>query len=249
MAYEALAAEYDPLTQDVDYEELADYLTELLTARGAKDGLLLDLACGTGTLSCILAERGYEVIGADVSPEMLTLAQSKAYSVREGTVPPVFVMQDMRTLDLFGTVGAAVCTLDGINHLLDEDELRETLHRLWLFIEPGGTLIFDINTPYKLRDMDGQAFLDEVEDTFCAWSVAETDEEDIFEFCIDIFTKSGKLWRRSSESFCERAWEIDFLKNELAAAGFGKIEVFGDRTGELPSDDEYRVFFVAERSK
>ncbi len=247
MAYEALAGEYDPLTRDVDYPAIADYLCGLLSERGINDGLLLDLACGTGTLSWELARRGYEVIGADASAEMLMIAQGKDDGSEK--IPPVFIMQDMQTLDLYGTVRAAVCTLDGLNHLLTLDELREALHRLDLFIEPGGALIFDVNTPLKFARMDGQAYLDETEDVFCAWSVAQTDEKEIYEYCIDIFTRGRRGWDRSSESFCERAWSLDLLEKELARAGFEDIRRYGDRTNEAPAEDEQRVFFASKRKE
>ena len=186
-------------------------------------------------------------MGVDSSPEMLSIAQSKAFSVDEASIPPVFIMQDMRSLDLFGTVRAAVCTLDGINHILEESELRETFRRLSLFIEPGGTLVFDINTPYKLSKMDGCAFLDETDDVFCAWSTVETEKSGIFEFCIDVFTRRGKLWHRETESFSERAWKKKDIEKMLTASGFGEIEVFGDRKNCPPADDEYRVFIAAKR--
>ena len=245
MAYEALAGEYDPLTRDVDYRALADYLCDMLGELGRTDGLLLDLACGTGTLSWELARRGFEVIGADASAEMLMVAQGKGTGAEN--IPPVFIMQDMRTLDLYGTVGAAVCTLDGLNHLLTVEELRDALHRLYLFIEPGGALIFDVNTPWKFAQMDGRAYLDETEDIFCAWSVALTDVPERYEYCIDIFTKEKRGWRRQSESFCERAWDLDLLREELSRAGFEEIRLYGDETRDAPRPEELRVFFTARR--
>lgn len=250
MSYSVLAAGYDPLTRDVNYEELADYLAGRLGGRGVPEGgLLLDLACGTGSLACALAERGYEVIGVDSSPDMLSVAQSKAYDVSDTQPRPVFIMQDMRSLDLYGTVAGAVCTLDGLNHILDEDGFDEVLRRLALFIEPGGCLVFDINTPCKLRGLDGHAFLDEAEreGIFCAWSVADTGEDGVYEFCIDVFTRRGKLWERRTESFCERAWEPDWIRGRLERHGFGDIEVFGDRSDAQPGADEQRIFFVARR--
>jgi len=248
MAYECLAGEYDPLTRDVDYEGLADYLIGKFVRMGIRDGLILDLACGTGTLSCLLARRGYEVIGVDVSADMLTVAQSKMYAEDwTGLTAPVFIMQDMRELDLYGTVRAAVCTLDGFNHILGDKDLCEILRRLRLFIEPGGALIFDVNTPDKFRRMDGQAYLDETESVFCAWSVALTDEKDIYQYEINLFEKNGKLWRRSCEGFCERAWSPEQLAEMLERAGFGEIRFFGDRSDSAPAAGEQRIFVMAKR--
>ena len=144
-AYEALAGVYDALTEDVDYERRGDYLEKLLKRSCIPVRTVLDLACGTGELTAILTERGYEMIGVDASPDMLSQARQKAEDLTGE--PPVFLNQSMPELDLYGTVDAAVCCLDSLNYLTSPRDVQKTLERLHLFISPGGLLVFDVNTP------------------------------------------------------------------------------------------------------
>ena len=166
-SYQALAGTYDALTGDVGYEQRADYLEKLFQKSRIPVHTVLDLACGTGTMTWILTGRGYELIGVDASEEMLAAAMDKSGCV-EG-VQPIFLHQSMPRLDLYGTVDAAICCLDSLNYLTNPGDVQRTFARLHLFIAPGGTLIFDINTVEKLAALDGQVFLDETEDTYCVW--------------------------------------------------------------------------------
>ena len=146
-SYSALAASYDELTQDVGYEKRAAFVEKLFLRSHIPVHTVLDLACGTGTMTALLTERGYELIGVDGSEDMLLEAREKAQTLTG--VPPLFLHQSMPELDLYGTVEAAICCLDSLNYLIDAREVRETFRRLHLFIAPGGTLIFDVNTPEK----------------------------------------------------------------------------------------------------
>lgn len=150
--YADFAAFYDRLTDDVGYPQRADYIAELLMEHGMKKGIVLDLACGTGSLTLELSKRGYEMIGVDASPDMLCAAQEKC---AQAGAEVLFLCQPMEALDLYGTVNAAVCTLDSLNHITDPDTLREVLRRVSLFLEPGGLFVFDVNTPYKHREVLG----------------------------------------------------------------------------------------------
>ena len=161
-AYGALAAWYDGFTGDVPYAALADYYESLLLREGQARLTLLDLCCGTGTLTMLLARRGHELIGVDRSPEMLSVAAEKAAAM-EGITPPLLLCQEASELDLYGTVQGAYCCLDGMNYLPPED-LPELFRRLHLFIEPGGRFVFDFHAPAHLRALDGEVFVDETED-------------------------------------------------------------------------------------
>ena len=165
--YEALAGAYDALTEDVGYAQRADFLEKLLRRSAIPVKLVLDLACGTGTMTWLLTQRGYEVIGVDGSEDMLAAAMSKGGQA--AGVPPVFLHQSMPKLDLYGTVDAAVCCLDSLNYLTDPEDVRRTFRRLHLFVAPGGMLVFDVNTVAKLQALDGQVFLDETDDPYCVW--------------------------------------------------------------------------------
>ena len=128
---------------------------------------VLDLACGTGSLTCRLAERGYEMIGVDQSEEMLAVAAEKGRAVQGEK--PIFLHQSMQELDLYGTIDACVCCLDSVNYVTRPADLRRAFQRVHLFLMPGGVFLFDVNTPEKLRNLDGQMFMDETDDTYCVW--------------------------------------------------------------------------------
>lgn len=240
--YEALAGGYDELTGDVPYEAFADYYEKLFAERGVTPLLLLDLACGTGTLACILAGRGYELIAVDASEPMLMRAYEKARAL-SGAVAPLLLCQELARLDLYGTADAAYCSLDGLNYVPPED-LAQVFRRLHLFIAPAGLLIFDINSPERLRSLDGQMFVDETDDMLCLWRAQFNEDEKLLCYGMDIFARQRKLWRRDFEEHIEYAHEPERLGRLLEEAGFGRIEIRDDG----PQSIDGRIFFVAERS-
>ena len=201
---------------------------------------LLDLCCGTGTLTCLLAERGYEMIAADASYDMLMQAREKAAVLPSDCVPPLLLCQSAEELDLYGTVDAAVCSLDGFDYLQPED-LPEVLHRLHLFIRPGGLLIFDIRTPESFEALDGEVFLDETDDVLCLWRAELTDG--VMRFGMDLFEREGDLWSRESEEHVEYVHTPELLTNLLRQQGFGEIRT----TSEGPQGDQGRLFFISVR--
>ena len=243
-SYESLARFYDALTTDVGYERRADYLEKLFKESRIPVRTVLDLACGTGTLTCLLARRGYEMIGVDGSEDMLAQAQQKSWEL-EGE-RPLFLHQSMTELDLYGTVEAAVCALDSINDLTSSRDLRATLERLRLFIAPGGILIFDVNSEEKLRRLDRQVFLDETEDVYCVWRSEYSRR--IVTYWMDLFSRRGDgSWSRSAELHRERAYSVEELRQALEAAGFTRIHVYGDLRKSPPREGEQRIVFTAIR--
>ena len=242
--YDHLAICYDELTGDVAYEQRADYLEKLFRRAAMPVRTVLDLACGTGTMTWLLTGRGYEMIGVDGSAEMLAVAMGKYGQV--GGIPPIFLQQTMPRLDLYGTVDAAICCLDSLNYLTRPADVRRTLQRLRLFVASGGLLIFDVNTPEKFRALDGQVFLDETEDTYCVWRTEYNRR--ICTYYMDLFRreKSGG-WRRSLEIHRERCYTVDELTAWLTEAGFGKIRVYGDRKLRRPAGGEQRIYFSCVR--
>lgn len=239
-AYGPLAFWYDRLTLDIPYEAFVDFYEKEFSADGGEFKILLDLCCGTGTLTWLLAERGYEMIAADASPDMLMQAASKAAEV---SVPPLFLCQDASALDLYGTVDAAVCSLDGMNYI-PESELPEVFHRLHLFVRPGGLLIFDIKTPEWFRSVDGSVSVDETEDMLCLWRAEFDTEENAICYGMDIFSKSGSLWRRDSEEHIEYAHSPELLAELLEIAGFENVRLCCD----CPQSDGGRLFITAKRN-
>ena len=246
-AYDALAASYDALTEDVQYEKRADFIEKLFRRSRIPVHTVLDLACGTGAMTWLLTGRGYELIAVDNSEDMLAAAMSKSGAV-EG-VAPIFLHQSMPKLDLYGTVDAAICCLDSLNYLTRPADVQRTFQRLHLFIAPGGTLIFDVNTPEKFLRLDGQVYLDETEDAYCVWRADFSKRSQICSYYMDIFQldpASGQ-WERDVELHRERAYSVEQLTEMLQRAGFRDIRVYGDKKLRAPAADEQRIFFVARK--
>lgn len=247
-AYEALAGAYDALTADVDYERRADYLEKLFKRSQIPVRTVLDLACGTGELTAILTERGYEMIAVDGSPDMLAQAREKAAGL--AGEPPVFLNQEMPALDLYGTVDAAVCCLDSINYLTSPKDVQKTLKRLHLFISPGGLLVFDVNSMEKFAALDGQVFLDETENVYCVWRTEYERRSRLCRYWVDLFTRRPDgAWSRGGEEHLQRAYSAEELRAWLMDAGFIRVRTFGDCRMSAPRPDEQRIFFSAVRGK
>jgi len=245
-SYEFLAGCYDELTTDVGYAKWADYLEKHFARCAIPVHTVLDLACGTGSLTRELAERGYEMIGVDLSEDMLAEANEKCRDV-EGE-RPIFLHQSMDRLDLYGTIDACVCCLDSVNYVTRPAVLERAFQRVHLFLMPGGMFIFDVNTPEKLRSLDGQVFLDETVDTYCVWRAEYSARRRICTYAMDLFrlTESG-LWERGEELHEEYAYEPDELEEMLRRAGFTGIKRYGERRMRAPREGEQRVFFVARK--
>lgn len=243
--YGSFAEYYDSLTSNVDYIKTAEYVSDILSENGINKGILLDLACGTGTMSLIMAQKGYDVIGVDNSPEMLGEAREKALEAGEDIL---FLCQDMCSIDLYGTVDCTVCLLDSLNHLESEEELLEAFKRVSLFTVPGGLFVFDVNTEYKHKYVLGDnTFVYDNDDVYCVWQNEYDDESKTVEIFLDFFQEENGLYRRSSEYFAERAFSDSDIKNLLSEAGFTDIKAYGELRKTAPSDTEERVFYVARK--
>ena len=246
MAYEYLAQCYDQFTEDVDYERWADYVERHFARSRLPIHTVLDLACGTGSLTRLLALRGYEMIGADISEEMLAQAAEKCRGA--GDPEPIFLHQAMEELDLYGTIDACVCCLDSVNYVTRSGKLARAFQRVHTFLMPGGLFLFDINTPDKLRGLDGQMFLDEMEDAYCVWRADYAPRRRICTYGMDIFQRTeGDLWQRWEEVHEEFAYEPEELEQMLRQAGFRQIKQFGELRMRAPRAGEGRIFFAARK--
>lgn len=241
-SYETLAESYDLFTSDVDYEKWADYYEQLFARHNIKPEMILDLACGTGTLSVELAKRGYDMTSVDASPDMLAQAMQKADELSN---KPLFLCQSMEELDLYGTVDAVVCALDSLNYLLTFDALKQTFDRLKFFVRPGGIVIFDVNTEFKFTNMDGMSYIRDEEDHFCAWSAEYSDG--ICRMTMDIFDRVGDLWNRSEEEHIERAHSDEEIEEAFSNAGFKLLTKYDELSFEEANYTSERVFWVIER--
>ncbi len=245
-AYEALAASYDRLTNDVDYEATVDFYYEILKREGLSPRTVVDLACGTGSVTAILARRGLETIGVDMSVEMLTQAQQKTAGLDN---PPHFLCCPLEQLWLPRGVDLAVCALDSLDYITDPAACREAIRRTYKALNPGGIFIFDVNTPEKLRAMDGQMFLDEDEDVFCLWRGEFDEQTNICSYGMDLFQRKGDLWTRSFEEHQEYAYSAEELTAYLKEAGFSHIRIYADRRMEPPREGEQRIYIKARKGK
>ena len=237
-AYEALAASYDALTYDIPYEKILQFWETLLKRYRLRPKTVLDLACGTGSLSVLLAEHGYRVIGVDLSEEMLAVADEKCSHLAENR--PFFVCQPMQ-------VDSVICALDSLNYVTRPADVQKTFRRGHDALTPGGLFLFDINTPYKLEGLAGQTFLDETEDTYCVWRTEFDPKKRLCYYGMDLFQRDGEVWERSFEEHIEYAYTAEELTGWLREAGFTKIDVFGDRKCRAPKEDELRVYLAARK--
>ncbi len=243
-AYHALAQSYDRLTNDVDYEKIVAFYEAVLNKEKLRPKSAVDLACGTGSVALLLAQKGYRVTGVDMSEEMLTVAAQRA---QEQERQPMFARQLLQELKLPYGVDMAVCALDGLDYILEPEDCCQAIYRVYKALNPGGIFIFDVNTPEKLRAMDGQVFLDEDDDVYCVWRGEYDEKTNICSYGMDLFQREGDVWLRSFEEHREYAYSISQLTDYLKSAGFTRIRVYADGLLEAPRAGEQRIYFSARK--
>lgn len=241
-SYQTLSAYYDRFTDDVGYEQWADFFEQLFAREGIRPKLVLDLACGTGSLTRLLAERGYDMIGADASPEMLMQAMQNTIDCDPR---PLLINQRMEELDLYGNVDACLCCLDSVNYVTDPGDLAEAFRRVHLFLNSDGLFVFDINTPEKFARIDGESYVREDEGVFCVWQAAVEDGLCAYQF--DIFEQDGESWSRAQETHEERVYTPEELTAMLEQAGFTEIKTYGNQSFAPVQGGEDRIYFTARK--
>lgn len=245
-SYEFLAGSYDALTADVGYDRWADYIESHFSRLKRPVHRVLDLCCGTGSLTWELCCRGYKVTGVDLSADMLSIAEEKC---RDLPVRPRFFCEAMENLCLPAKVDACVCCLDSVNYVLKPQRLGRAFRRVYETLEPGGLFLFDADTPEKLAAMDGQVFLDETENEFCVWRGEYSQKRRICSFWMDIFCREGQVWQRGGELHQEYAYTMEELEEYLKQAGFVRIKRYGELKHRAPKEGEQRVFFTAVKGE
>ena len=245
-AYNALAYSYDRLTNDVDYQGVVDFYWEILGREGLTPRTAVDLACGTGSVAWLLAEKGLQVTGVDMSEEMLTVASQKAQNTKNR---PLFVRQKLQELHLPVAVDLAVCALDSMDYITEPADCEKAIAKIYKALNPGGCFIFDVNTPEKLQAMDGQVFLDEDDDVYCVWRGEFDKASNICTYGMDIFQREGDMWHRSQEEHREYAYSQEVLVEYLRSAGFTDISVYADWKLEPPKAGEQRIYLKGRKGK
>lgn len=245
--YGDFARFYDRFTQNVDYSARARYFDAVIQKYNPDAKLLLDLACGTGSLSFEMEKLGYDIIAVDNSYEMLSVAAEKRGELESDVL---FLCQEMSELDLFGTIDATVCALDSVNHVLDENELSDVFKKVSLFSNRGAVFVFDVNTVYKHKQILGDnCFVYENGDTFCIWQNSLCEDGVTVDISLDFFDKlqGEELYSRYCADFSERAYKIDDLKDLLSQSGFEVRAVFDDDSFLPLRRDSQRAIIVAKK--
>ena len=242
-AYAGLAGQYDAFTGDIPYEEFADLYEQLFSTRGKRPRVLLDLACGTGCFSRRFAKDGVSVIAADSSSEMLSIAASKE------SKDILYICQKAQELELYGTVDGAICCLDSLNHITDYGDFCTALKRVSMFLEKDRLFIFDVNTPFKHREVLGSnTIVKEEENAVCVWQNELSDDERTVNIYLDIFKEEENgLYSRSFDFITERAYTESEIEKALSDANLKTLEIFGEFTFEAPSPDCERAVYITKK--
>ena len=249
-AYTSFASVYDTFMDNIPYEEWAEYLVDLLKEYGISDGLVLDLGCGTGNMTELLASAGYDMIGVDNAEEMLEIAMEK----REKSGHDIlYLLQDMREFELYGTVKAIVSICDSINYITEEEDLLEVFRLANNYLDPKGIFIFDFNTVYKYREVLGnQTIAEDREDCSFIWDNYYYEDEQINEYELSLFIKEqdSDLYRKYQEMHYQKAYDLETIKGLVEESGLEYITAFDAFTRNKPTEISERVYVVArERGK
>ena len=244
-AYTSFAEVYDTFMDNVPYEEWAEYLAELLQEYDIEDGLVLDLGCGTGSLTEILATKGYDMIGADGSAEMLEIAmEKKAQSGHD----ILYLLQDMREFELYGTVRAVVSVCDCVNYITDEKELEQVFRLVNNYLDPEGIFIFDFNTEYKYKEILGeQTIVEDREDCSFIWDNYYYEDESMNEYELTLFIKEqdSNLYRKYQEMHYQKAYTLDAMRELIEWSGLEFVTAYDAYTRKAPTETSERICVVA----
>ncbi len=249
--YDAIASVYDKLNKDIDYGAWATFFEKCFEKHlSQRPELVLDLACGTGRMTRVLAERGYDMIGIDGSTDML----GEAYGA--GGEGILYLMQDMREFELYGTVGATVCCLDSLNYLLTEADLKKTFSLVHNYSDPDALFIFDVNTPYKFENIysDNSYVLEDENDEglalYCGWQNFYDRESRVCDFYLSVFEEDEDgSYYRSDEQQKERCYTKDELCEALSECGFELLGIYAGYNFEEIQENTERWYFVTRAKK
>ena len=246
--YSKFALVYDNLMDNIPYDEWTSYLKKLLDDYDIKEGIIAELGCGTGNITERLAEYGYDMIGIDNSPEMLDIAMQKGAANKSSSL---YLCQDMREFELYGTVRAVISLCDSINYITDKDDLVTIMRLVNNYLDPGGLFIFDFNTLHYYRDVVADnTIAEDRDDISFIWDNYFDEDTNINELSLSLFVKdkeseSDDIYKKYSELHLQKAYTLDEIKEAIAASGLEFITAFNAFTSEAPDEDSERIYIIA----
>lgn len=261
-AYTSFAQVYDLFMDNVPYEEWSRYVISLLKEEKIENGLVLDLGCGTGKMTRLLAAAGYDMIGIDYSEDMLEIAREYQYA-QQGEIADdcaeedavqdsniLYLLQDMREFELYGTVRAVISICDSMNYILDEEDLLQVFKLVNNYLDPKGIFIFDMNTRYKYAETLGETTITENrEEGSFIWENYFDEEDDINQYDLTLFIREdGDLYRKYEETHYQRVYDLDVVKRLLKEAGMEFVAAYDAFTKEPVKADSERIYIIARES-
>ena len=245
-AYSGFAKVYDLFMDNIPYEEWTDYVKELFAEEGVKDGILLDLGCGTGSVTELLAKSGFDMIGIDNSEEMLEIAMEKR---AESGLDILYLLQDMREFELYGTVKGVVSICDSMNYILDDEDLLDVFKLVHNYLDNEGIFIFDMKTMHEYANvMADNTFAEDRDESSFIWENYYDEEEEINQYDLSIFVKEEDgRYRKYEETHLQRAYEQQCVEELIKESGLELLHVYDAFTRELPAEDSQRIYFVCRR--
>ena len=242
-AYTSFAQVYDLFMDNVPYDQWCRYITELLREYGIQDGLVLELGCGTGVLTRKLAAKGYDMIGVDCSEDMLEIAMDH----RQEGEDILYLLQDMREFELYGTVRAAVSICDSMNYIVEYQDLVQVMKLVNNYLDPGGIFIFDLNTPYKYEEILGEnTFAENRPEGSFIWENYYDGETGINEYDLTLFVREKEgLYRKFEETHYQRAYELEQVRRAVKEAGMEFVAAYDAGTHKPVRQDSQRIYVIA----
>ena len=245
-AYTGFAEVYDVFQDNVPYEEWCSYVTGLLKEYQVMDGLVLDLGCGTGSLTGLMARSGYDMIGIDNSGEMLQIAMNKRNA---SGLDILYLLQDMRGFELYGTVKAVISIGDSMNYIMEYQELVEVFRLVNNYLDPKGVFIFDLNTEYKYRELlADNTFAEDREESSFIWNNFYDEEDKVNEYDLTLFVKEGELYRKFEETHYQRAYGLDQIQQAIRDGGMEFVAAYDACTRNPVQQDSERIYVIAREN-
>ena len=243
-AYESFASVYDLFMDEINYDEWVSYVEKLWNRFDLKPDIVCELGCGTGNISLRLAEKGYETIGIDISADMLSEAKMKA---EQNGTDVLFLLQDRREFELYGTVNSILCLCDSLNYITDDEDMQQVFNLVNNYLHPGGLFVFDLNTEYKFKEIYGEnTFSETDEDAVYIWENYYDEEERINEYYLNFFMKNETgTYDRTQEEHFERAYSLDEIKRFIEKSGMKFEAAYDAFTFEPVKENSERIYVVA----